>query len=140
MKIQTMQPSDFKELYALWKKAGLQVKEYKTEKEEFLTMIMRNPTSCLVGIESGKIIGSVFAVFNGRRGWIYHMAIDPKCQKKGYGTKLLQQAEKELAKLGAHKALLGVAFSNMQAVSFYTKNNYIPMNDAFLFEKSLLSL
>lgn len=137
MKIQTMKQSDFKQVYALWKKAGLNVSDYQKEKKESVMMLTLNPYSCLVGIEDNKIIGSVFGIFNGRRGWIYHLAIDPTYQKMGNGTKLLKQAEYALFKQGAQRVLLWVEHSNLKVIPFYTKNKYEIIPDALVFGKNV---
>lgn len=137
MKILTMKLSDFEELYVLWKKAGLNLYDYQKEKEEFSMMIKLNPYSCLVGIEDNKIIGSVFGVFNGRRGWIYHLSIHPQYQHTGRGTQLIRKAEQRLSKLGAKRVLLWVDYSNLGVVPFYKKNKYEIIPDALLFGKNI---
>lgn len=132
-----MKLSDFEELYTLWKKAGLNLSDYQKEKEEFTMMIKLNPHSCLMGVENNKIIGSVLAIFNGRRGWIHHLSIDPEFQKLGLGTKLVKEAEKRLAKLGTKKVLLWVDHSNLRVIPFYEKHNYEIISDALLFGKNI---
>jgi len=124
MKIRRAKKEDFYQLYDLWKKTKVETKSIHIEKKEFVRMIQLNPSSCLVGEKNNVIIGSVLGVFNGKRGWIYHLAVDPAYQKKGYGSLLLQKAEEELKKVGANVVLLWVEYTNLEILPFYLNKEY----------------
>ncbi|MDP3732906.1 MAG: GNAT family N-acetyltransferase, partial [Candidatus Daviesbacteria bacterium] len=114
------------------------VADFKTEKELVSQVIKLNPYSNFIAIKEGKIIGTVFGAFNGWRGWVYHLAIDPFFQKKGLGSLLLQKAEQALKKAGAKRVLLGVKKLNGKALAFYKKQGYIKVNDAIWMGKDLI--
>lgn len=135
MKIRQMKLEDFDELYALWKRVGLAISDIETEKNEAEMMIQLNKSSCLVAVEEGKIIGTVFGTFNGRWAWIYHLAVHPKWQHKGIGKTLLAQAEKALYAKRATKILLAVALTNLKVAPFYEKQGYSVMNDMLVLQK-----
>lgn len=137
MKIREIEISDFPKIYTLWKEAGLVVDNFEKEKQEFIQIITLNPTSCFVVDKANKIIGSCLGAFNGRRGWIYHLAIQPEYQNYGYGEMIFKKTEKALLKKGAKKILLGVAFTNKTVVPFYEKQGYKIMDDALVMEKEL---
>ena len=100
-------------------------------------MLKMNYTSCFVAISDKKIIGSVFGTFNGRRGWIYHLAVHNNWQKKGIGLLLMEKTEQALAKQKVTKIILAVHISNLKVIPFYEKLGYVIMPDALLFEKGL---
>ena len=137
MIIEKMKLSNFKDLRALWGKAGLHLAEFERGQYELDQLMNLNPNSCLVAKEDGQIIGSVIGAFNGRRAWIYHMAIDPYWQKKGYGSMLLNEIERALKKKGVTKILLGVLLTNLKVVPFWEKHGYNVMDDAIVMEKDL---
>ena len=137
MKIRTMTIKDFNSMCALWKEADLDVGHVKTEKEIADQMIKLNPTSNFVATAGEKIVGSIFGVFNGRRGWVYHLAVHPTFQKKGLGSKLLQKAEQALKKRGAKRVLLGVSNSNLKVLPFYKEQGYTEVNDAIWMGKDI---
>lgn len=137
MKIRVMKIEDFEEMYALWEEAGLGVNEFENEKDHTKLMIKINPLSNFVAVEDAKIVGSIFGTFNGRRGWIYHLAVHPNFQKKGLGSLLIKKAEKTLKKMGAKRVLLGVDKSNLEVLKFYKKFGYEKMNDAIFLGKNL---
>lgn len=137
MKIRIMTIKDFDGVYNLWKEAGLSVADLKTEKEQTSQMIKFNPRSNLVAIKGEKIIGSAFGVFNGMRGWIYHLAVHPDFQKKGIGSLLLKQTEEALKKIGATRVCLWVNKLNLKVLTFYEKYGYTEINDAISMGKNL---
>ena len=126
MKIRKMKQSDFKEMYTLWEKIGpaVNLASINREEKEVIAMIRLNKNSCFVVVENGKIVGTVFGVFNGRRAWMYHLAVDSMYQNKGIGSVLVKKAEKALVKAGATKIRLWVAESNTQVIAFYAKQGY----------------
>lgn len=132
-----MLPEDFDVVYVLWQSLPLDIASYEIEKEEILMTIKLNPTSCLVAEVEGKIVGAVIGAFNGRRGWINHLAIDEKFQKKGYGTKLFDACEQALKKVGARVIILSVEYKNLKALPFYLTRNYIPYHEALLLRKKM---
>lgn len=132
-----MKSEDFNDLYRLWKEAGLNLADFKKEKQEFEMMIKLNPYSNFVAIEGEKVIGTVFGIFNGRRGWIYHLAVHPNFQKKGIGSLLLKQTEEALKKIGATRVCLWVNRLNLKVLTFYEKYGYTEINDAISMGKNL---
>jgi len=134
--IRMMKHSDASDCYALWKKAGLSVAPFDREMHELKTLIEKNPASCFVARCDNQLIGSVIGAYNGRRAWIYHLAVDPHYQCNGIGTQLLKKTEQALHTLGATKILLGVSYTNLKTVVFYEHYGYSVMNDAVHMEKN----
>ena len=137
MKIKQAKIQDFNEVYKLWKKAGLVNAGKKKEMLEYKLLIKNNKNTCLLVFNKQKVIASAFGAFNGRRAWIYHLAVDPSYQKKGIGSKLLAKVESNLKQLEATKIILGVDINNLATVPFYEKQGYQVMHDAVLFAKDL---
>ena len=128
---------DFDSMHALWKKVGLNLAEMNLEKKYTDQIIKLNPLSNFVAIEKKKIIGTIFGTFNGKRGWIYHLAVHPLFQKQGVGSLLLQKVEQALKSLGAKRILLGVVKLNLKALNFYKKHDYEVVNDAIWMGKDV---
>ena len=129
--------SDLKWLLKLWEKSSISLADEKSEKEEYLSMVKLNPSSCFVAIIGGEIIGSVLGVFGGRRGFIYHLAVAPGYQRQGIGTMLLKKAEEALVNLGGNKIRLFVDFTNLKVFPFYEKNGYGVISDSILLGKNV---
>lgn len=77
------------------------------------------PELFFVGLLEGKVIGSIMVGYEGHRGWMNYMAVNPKYQRQGYGRKLVQKAIAELKKIGCVKINLQVRRSNTSVIDFY---------------------
>ena len=72
-----------------------------------------------VALDNGAVIGTTMAGFDGHRGWIYSVAVDPCHRRRGIGAALVRHAERALAALGCPKINLQIISSNEQVVGFY---------------------
>ncbi|MBN1647236.1 MAG: GNAT family acetyltransferase [Spirochaetales bacterium] len=77
-----------------------------------------------VAVADGAVTGTVMAGYDGHRGWIYSLAVDPSLWRNGIGTRLLEHAENALKELGCLKINLQVIEGNRAAVGLYQKNGY----------------
>ena len=80
----------------------------------------------LVAIHEGDLVGTVMAGYEGRRGWINYLAVSPAHQRKGFGRRLMREAEKRLLALGCPKVNLLVRNSNSEVIDFYRKLGFSP--------------
>src|SRR5581483_7633004 len=53
-----------------------------------------------VAVDNGVVVGTVMGGYDGHRGWIYSLAVDPKVRRTGIGGALMRHVEQELAKRG----------------------------------------
>ena len=72
-----------------------------------------------VAVEDDAVIGTVMAGYDGHRGWIYSVGVDPRYQRRGVGTHLVRHTERELMSLGCPKINLQVRTDNAEVVAFY---------------------
>ena len=108
----------YKEIIELWRKTGISVGSTDT-KEELKRMIERNPHLFLIGKRDEKVIGVVMGGFDGRRGYVHHLAVDPNYQKKGYGKMIMDELMKRFRKMRVHKVHLFIEKYNKEVVKFY---------------------
>ncbi len=95
------------------------------DEEESLRLFMeRNPSTCLLLKDGERLLGTVLGGFDGRRGYIYHLAVHPDCQGQGYGRELLKEVLYELRKLGAPKIHLFAFNDNQLAAGFYQNQGW----------------
>ena len=60
------------------------------EQENLQRFLKRNPDLCLGAYEEDQIIGTILGGDDGRRGYIYHLAIDPLHQHQGNRITIIQ--------------------------------------------------
>lgn len=118
MKIKNYSMKLYDNVIELWRKAGISVSSSDT-KEELEKMHLRNPHLFLLGVIKENIVGVVMGGYDGRRGYIHHLAIDPEYQKKGYGRLMIGELIKKFRKLGVHKIHLFIEKNNKEVVKFY---------------------
>ena len=89
----------------------------------------RNPTSCFIAIEDNIVVGAVIAGNDGRRGYIYHLAVNPRYRNKGIGTALVNDVMKALENLGINKVALVAFKRNEAANTFWEKQGFCLRED-----------
>ncbi len=118
MKIEKFTIELYEEIVMLWRKAGVSVGSSDT-REELERLLQRNPNLFLIGKLDKKIIGVVIGGFDGRRGYVHHLAVDPDYQKKGYGKMIMDELIEKFRKIGVHKIHLFIEKYNKNVVEFY---------------------
>jgi ribosomal protein S18 acetylase RimI-like enzyme len=71
-----------------------------------------------------RILGAVIGAWDGRLGWIYHLAVLPNARRGHLGTLLMRKVEERLHARGAIKVNLLVEPENFHAASFYRSLGY----------------
>jgi ribosomal protein S18 acetylase RimI-like enzyme len=82
------------------------------------------PELLLVATDGGAVVGAIMAGFDGVRGWLHHVAVDPQARRRGVGAALVRAAEAGLARLGCPKVNLQVRATNTGVVAFYRSLGY----------------
>jgi ribosomal protein S18 acetylase RimI-like enzyme len=118
MKIENFSMKYYQKVVNLWKKTGISVGSSDSE-EEIEKMLKRNPNLLLIGKINEKIIAIVMGGFDGRRGYVHHLAVDPIHQKKGYGKMIMNELLNNFRKIGVHKIHLFIEKTNLDVVNFY---------------------
>ncbi|MEL7333179.1 MAG: GNAT family acetyltransferase [Cyanobacteria bacterium J06560_2] len=102
----------------LWKRVGL-TRPWNDPHKDILRKLTVQSEGFLVGEVEGRIVASVMAGYEGHRGWINYLAVDPDCQKLGYGRALMAHAEHWLLAQGCPKVSLQIRKDNLEAIAFY---------------------
>ena len=89
----------------------------------------RNPNTCFVAEKNNKIIGVILSGHDGRRGYIYHAAVNVSEQNCGVGTTLINEAMHALKNEGINKVALVVFSQNELGNSFWEKRGFIVRED-----------
>ncbi len=130
----------YHEIIDLWKRSGIEVSSSDT-RDEIARMLKRNPDLFLIGKEKEKVIAIVMGAFDGRRGYVHHLAIDPDHQKKKYGKMMIDELIEKFHIKNIHKVHLFIEKSNKKVVDFYRKLGWEVRDDlimmSFVPDKSL---
>jgi ribosomal protein S18 acetylase RimI-like enzyme len=118
MKIEKFSLKFYDEVVQLWRNAGISVGS-SDSKQEVEKMLKRNPDLFLIGTLKDKIIAVVMGGFDGRRGYIHHLAVNPTYQRNGYGTKIITKLIEDFRHKGIHKIHLFIEKRNNDVIDFY---------------------
>ena len=88
-------------------------------REEIAKKLERDPDLFLLAEESGKIIGTVIGGYDGRRGLIYHLAVEQSYRRRGIGKLLMQEIERRLVAKGCLRCYLLVKDGARDVIEFY---------------------
>ncbi len=108
---------------ALWRECGLVVPWNDPAKDIYRKLRIQRELF-LVGLLHSRLIGTVMAGYDGHRGWINYLAVASGYQKRGFGRRLMDEAEAHLRNMGCPKVNIQVRSSNVGAVVFYESIGY----------------
>ena len=137
MHISIMKKNDYKDLTALWSCFAGNTMTGADSMEDFEKFLSRNTDYCFSAFENGRLVGSVMAGSDGRRGYIYHLAVDESLWGMGTGWKLMDAAEKALRDAGIEKAHLFI-YTDNTAIEFYEKTGWHRRSDIAVMSKVLI--
>ena len=136
MKIREFRVEDYPVILELWKNAGL-IMRPGDELEGIKLKLQRDPDLFMVACEGNEILGSSMVAWDGRRGWIYHLAVKPEQQRKGIAIALIEQVEKKLTERGAQKVNAQVYKWNQRSLEFFKAAGYETNQDLVMIGKHL---
>lgn len=135
MKIRLMTTEDYNEVYKLWTNTnGMGMRSLDDSFEGIAKFIKRNPKTNYVAYDENKIIGVILCGHDGRRGYIYHTAVNPDYRKSGIGKALVKSVIHALKKEEINKvALVAFAANDLgnkfwQALGFEKRDDLVYRN------------
>lgn len=99
--------------------------------------LKRNPETCFVALKDEKVVGVIIAGNDGRRGYIYHTAVNPDYRNQGIGRKLVDNVMIALEKEGINKVALVVFERNEVGNSFWENTGFMVRDDLVYRNKNI---
>jgi ribosomal protein S18 acetylase RimI-like enzyme len=121
----------------LWNRVeGLEIAEGDT-KEDVAQYVLRNPGLSRVATDGPAIIGVALCSHDGRRGHIYHLAVDPAYRGQGLGKRLIDECLDGLRRAGLKRAIIMVADDNPRGREFWKRCGWDDIAGAISMGKDL---
>ncbi len=141
MEIRNMLENDYTDVYALWTAcSGMGLNDLDDSPCGIAGFLQHNPQTCLVATVEGKIVGAILVGSDGRRGYIYHLAVHPDYRRRGIGKSLVEQALHKLEHIGIHKVGLVVFERNQAGNAFWERLGFIARDDLVYRNKALCAI
>jgi N-acetylglutamate synthase len=122
LQIREFSMDDYEEAYLLWEATpgmGLSDADSPVNIRSYLD---RNPGLSFVAASNGsKLAGTILAGHDGRRGFIYHLAVRPEARGNGIGEALVKAALDGLLRQGIAKCHILVLADNVIGQRFWAK-------------------
>ena len=123
MAIRTYEEADEAAVIELWKKCNL-TRPQNNPELDIKRKLRVNRELFLVGLIGGRIVATVMGGYEGHRGCINYLGVDPSCQGQGLGRQIMRAVEKEIGSKGCPKINLQVRTDNLQVIGFYESIGY----------------
>jgi ribosomal protein S18 acetylase RimI-like enzyme len=123
MIIQPFSPEYEEDVLELWSRCNL-LRPWNDPKKDIKRKLEVNPDLFLIGLIDRRVVASIMGGYEGHRGWIYYLAVDPLHEKRGLGKKITKTIEANLKALGCPKINVMVRHDNNAAIGFYQSIGY----------------
>jgi ribosomal protein S18 acetylase RimI-like enzyme len=107
----------------LWEKCGL-TRPWNNPRRDIERKMKEKPELFLVGLIDGKVVASAMGGYEGHRGWVYYLGIDPEHRRQGLGRQIMTAIEDKLIEMGCPKINLQVRAGNAGPLKFFRKIGY----------------
>lgn len=123
MEIRSFREQDRRAVVSLWRRCGLLV-DWNHPDLDIDRKLKVQGELFLVGVLDGKIVATAMGGYEGHRGWINYLAVDPGMRRRGLGRKMMERIEDGLSEMGCPKINLQIRESNLDVIRFYEKIGY----------------
>ena len=88
--VRVMKIEDYNAVRSLWMTIkGFGIRSVDDSREGVEAFLKRNPTTSVVAVEDGKIVGAILCGHDGRRGCLYHVCVAQEYRMRGIGKEMV---------------------------------------------------
>ncbi len=135
--VREFKTEDYDSALSLWKRCegmGLSAADERCAINRFLK---QNPGTCFVALDGNNLVGTILGGSDGRRGYLYHLAVDPDLRKQGIGKLLVETCLEAMKAAGIQKCHLMVFGSNVKGQEFWEHEGWQRRSDIVLMSKDV---
>lgn len=125
--------SDYEEVYSMWQITSKRALTQADQKSEIEKYLKRNKDMSQVAVIDEKIVGTVLAGHDGRRGFIHHMAVMPQYRRQGIAHAMAQKAIEKITEDGIEKTHIFCYENNFTGQSFWKNFGFVKRDDIYVF-------
>jgi ribosomal protein S18 acetylase RimI-like enzyme len=107
----------------LWSKCNL-TRPWNKPELDIERKLKVNSELFLVGLVNDRVVATAMGGYDGHRGWVYYLAVNPAYQRKGYGKQIMEVIEEKLHAIGCPKINLQIREDTADVVEFYESIGY----------------
>ncbi|MCX6362707.1 MAG: GNAT family N-acetyltransferase [Actinobacteria bacterium] len=116
---------DYPVVHVLWQRCDLWMR-LSDGPDPTLLKLTRDPGLFLVARDAGGcLVGTVMGGWDGRRAYVYHLAVLPERRRQGIADALMEELEERFRRLGALKAKTQILTDNESSRAFFSRRGYV---------------
>jgi N-acetylglutamate synthase len=130
-----MLATDYEAAMGLWNSApGVRVNE---PREEFERILARNPGLATAVWIGDELAGAVLCCHDGRRGYLYHLAVADKFRRRGIARAIVEHCLNSLKQIGIQRCTIFLVADNKSGRDFWLSNGWRERTDLVAFARDL---
>jgi ribosomal protein S18 acetylase RimI-like enzyme len=135
-KIRRLTAEDYDRLIELWTECRLPVKpEGRDSRAEIVRQLGLPYVNFIAAESDGRVVGTVVASHDGRKGWVNRLAVDPAFRGRGLGRRLVREAEEWLEAQGMGIFACLIEDWNGVSMELFQKLGYVKHGEIIYFAK-----
>ena len=115
--------ADYDGVHELWRRSDLWMRPSDGLAAVELKLT-RDPDLFLVACVAERVVGVTMGGWDGRRAYVYHLAVDPEWRRRGVASLLMGELEERFRGKGALKAKLQILEGNDASAAFFSARGY----------------
>ena len=123
MEIRPYMESDEDAVVDLWERCGL-IRPWNDPRRDIARKLRVQRELFVVGTIEGAIVATAMAGYEGHRGWVNYIAVDPRHRRNGLGRRMMAHVEERLRELGCPKINIQIRRDSLEAIAFYEKIDF----------------
>ena len=138
LRIREFRVEDYERVMKLWAEGGLPLKPAGRDSRENIARQVRLPNVHFLVAEAGeegRVVGTVLATHDGRKGWINRLAVSARLRKRGIGARLVREAELRLEAQGMDILACLIEDGNAVSMAVFEKLGYKKHPEIIYFAK-----
>ncbi|HUV09108.1 MAG TPA: GNAT family N-acetyltransferase [Spirochaetia bacterium] len=137
MRVTELAIQDYDEVRDLWSRTeGIGLSSADT-KEGFGMFLERNPGLSLALRHRGRVVGTVMVGHDGRRGYLYHLVVEPEHRGNGWAKKMVARGLAGLRALNIRKCHVFIFRSNLSGKGFWKSIDWVEREDIRVFSREI---
>jgi ribosomal protein S18 acetylase RimI-like enzyme len=105
--------------------------------EQLRGFLDRNPGLSLIARDGSRLVGAVLCGHDGRRGFLYHLAVLTDYRKRGLGRAMVDRCLKSLSMLGLLRCNILIYVDNHSGEQFWRKGGWFERNELKLLQRDI---
>ncbi len=136
MEIESFRINEYDQMLSLWERTGLSYdRADRDSRESIERQIFDDHVAILTLKDKGRIIGSIVASSDGRKGWINRLAVDPDYRGRRLAARLVEKAEEALSEMGVKVIAALVEENNFPSMAAFRHCGYEAWSEIVYFRK-----